>query len=71
MVNIVCGPRRIKLGTHPLSIQKYPSFLVAVVIISMMLALPPPLMIRVLITSTGLHIVVATKPADRLEVKCV
>ena len=73
-VAIVCGPKRTNAGTHPLNIHDTPSLRY----ISRNRCINPPLlsegdalMTLVLITSTGLHTVVATKPADIEAVKCV
>ncbi len=61
----------MKLGTHPLKIQKNPSLLAASFSVSTIPNFSPADMIRVLITSTGEQTVVATKPAARDDVKCV
>lgn len=61
----------MKEGTHPLNIQMKPSL---AVILVMRLTMPSEvlaLMILVLMTSTGLQTVVATKPAIKDAEKCV
>lgn len=70
-VRIVWGPTRMKLGTQPLNIQRMPSCLVISVTRLTMLWCAFELITRVLITSTGEQIVVATKPAKKEAVKCV
>lgn len=62
-VTTVCGPNLTKLGTHPLHIQPGPSILFTLVNNLTNPSLSPLLMILVLMTSTGLQTVVATKPA--------
>lgn len=63
-VMIVWGPRRIKAGVQPLKNEAMPSALYIWAIIDKadISPAPPADMIRVLITSTGEHTVVATKP---------
>ena len=66
---MVCGPKRMNLGTHPLNTHPRPSFLY---ILASKLTKPSfsfALITLVLITSTGLQMVVATKPAKKLAVK--
>lgn len=70
-VAAVCGPSRAKLGTHPLNTQRMPSELVNCFAIPSIEVLPPWLMVLVLITSIGLQMVVAIKPARRDAKSCV
>ena len=71
IVHIVCGPNRMKLGTQPLKHHNQPSVFCAFASISSKGILPPALITRVLMTSTGEQIVVATNPAHNEDTKCV
>lgn len=68
-VTTVCGPRRTKLGTQPRNTQPTPSFRHQPRSKLNIPPLPSALMILVLITSTGLQTVVATKPAPALAAR--
>lgn len=72
-INIVNGPNLAKLGNQPLNINDGPSVRKAVVniFIADLVSLPLEFMIRVLMTSAGEQIVVATNPASRDAEKCV
>lgn len=70
-VAIVWGPNLTKLGTQPLKHQVKPSVLKISATKPTTLLFSFMLITRVLITSTGEQIVVATKPLSRLAEKCV
>lgn len=72
-VAIVCGPSRMKLGSQPRKTQVTPSFahISFKSLRRLCLDSGPALIIRVFITSTGLHVVVATNPAMNEAVKWV
>ena len=61
----------MKLGTHPRNIHAKPSARNVSVRKEITPLLPCALMMRVLKTSTGEQIVVATNPAQKEAVKCV
>ena len=65
------GPNLRKLGTQPLNIQPAPSLAVMVFSMFRTPSFCEALMTRLLITSTGLQMVVATKPAKKLLRKWV
>lgn len=70
-VAMVCGPSRTNAGTQPLNIQLTPSSRIILVSSGNTPSLLLELITLVLTTSTGLHTVVATKPARKLAEKCV
>jgi len=64
---MVCGPRRVYEGSHPFMNANGPSFLMIVaMVLSMPCASPGrAFMTRVLTTSNGEQIVVATRPCTK------